>query len=89
MLKWFADYSWNQKVYKYILNEDIKYCYVDPLVPSIINRAIYIETKEPLKCLSIEDYNKKHNKEVLKEYNQTLYDYNISNKLTPPEVICT
>ena len=54
MLKWFADYKCNQKVYKYILDEDIKYGYVDPLVPSVINKAIYIETKEPLKCKLID-----------------------------------
>ena len=88
MLKWFADYSWNQDVYKYVLDDDVKYCYVDPLVPSIINKAIYIETKEPLKVISEEDYNKRQSKNILKEYCQALYEYAIINKFTPPEVIC-
>ena len=59
MIKWFADYDWNETVYKYVVDKPIKEAYVDPLVNGFLNRAIYVETSTPIKVLPIEEWQKR------------------------------
>ena len=48
MSKLFADYGLFDKVYYYKIDKNITQAYVDPLVPSIFNKAVYIESMYPI-----------------------------------------
>lgn len=49
MPKFLADYKFNEKLHMYVCKEKIKYVYVDPLVWSNIQGAVYVETNKPIK----------------------------------------
>lgn len=48
MPKFLADYKLTDKMHKYMVKKDIKDVYVDPLVWSNTQGAVYIETKSPV-----------------------------------------
>lgn len=49
MPKFLADYKFNEKLHMYICKEKIRYAYVDPLVWSPIQGAVYVESNKPIK----------------------------------------
>ena len=49
MPKFLADYKMNEKLHMYVCKEPIKRAYVDPLVWSNIQGAVYVETNKPIK----------------------------------------
>lgn len=49
MPKFLADYKYNDKLNVYVCKEDIRQVYVDPLVWSNLQGAVYIETNRPIK----------------------------------------
>lgn len=49
MPKFLADYKPNEKLHMYICKENIKHVYVDPLVWSNLQGAVYVETNKPIK----------------------------------------
>ena len=61
MFKMFADYKPTDKMIKYVVTQPIKNAYVDPLVPDILHKAIYVETNKPIPVVSLDEYAKTHN----------------------------
>jgi hypothetical protein len=55
MPKFLADYNKGEKVYKYEAKEDIKDVYVDPLVWSISQGAVYVETNTSIPVEEVDD----------------------------------
>lgn len=55
MPKFLADYKFKDKLHMYKCKQKIKYAYVDPLVWSNIQGAVYIETNKPI---PVEEINK-------------------------------
>lgn len=61
MFKMFADYKPTDKMIKYVVTQPIKNAYVDPLVPDILHKAIYVETNKPIPVMPLDEYAKTHN----------------------------
>jgi len=59
MLNTFADIATGEKTCIYVVDKKITQAYVDPLVPGVINKAIYVETSSPIKVITLEEYEKK------------------------------
>ena len=57
----FADYKPTDKMIKYVVMQPIKNAYVDPLVPDILHKAIYVETNKPIPVMPLDEYAKTHN----------------------------
>lgn len=53
MPKFLADYKFNEKVHLYVCKKDIKQVYVDPLVWSGIQGAVYVESNQPIEVQEI------------------------------------
>ena len=70
MIRLFADYKPTEKIHKYVVTQPIKNAFIDPLVPDIINRAIYVETNKPIPVMPLEEYVKTHDvqKEALIDF---------------------
>ena len=49
MPKFLADYKINEKMHMYVCKENIRKVYVDPLVWSNLQGAVYVETNKPIK----------------------------------------
>lgn len=54
MPKFLADYKFTEKMHMYVCKEPIKQVYVDPLVWSNIQGAVYVETNKPIKVEKLE-----------------------------------
>ena len=53
MPKFLADYKFNEKLHMYVCKEPIRQAYVDPLVWSNLQGAVYVESNKPIKVEEI------------------------------------
>ena len=57
MPKFLADYKWNEKLNIYVCKEKIQQAYVDPLVWTNFQGALYVETDKPIKVEKLDKTN--------------------------------
>jgi hypothetical protein len=67
MPKFLADYKLTEKMHKYEVTKDITDVYIDPLVYTNIQGAVYIETKNPIPVEEMGIVKKENNEEEKKE----------------------
>ena len=75
MPRFLADYKMNDKLYMYKCKENINYAYVDPLVWSNVQGAIYVETNKPI---AVEEITKN---DIEKEKEESPENKNESTKI--------